>query len=330
MLKAKVIKYLINNKHINGSQVAQQLGVSRSAIWKVIAELRKEGFKISSRTNSGYFLESHPDLLSAALVEAYLQTPWNLLVFDSLDSTNNEAKRRADLGLNDRSCLICDEQTGGKGRRGRSFVSKKGLGLYMSLFLRPTALASELSFVTSLAAVAVNRALTKVTGVSGMIKWPNDIVINGKKLCGILTELSVEGESGDVQYLVVGIGINVSYKASDFPREISEMCTSLAVEDATVARAQLAAQILDEFSAFYQGGRFTTNFDELRAEYARACITLGSDVMVNGPTGSHSGRAIGLDDEFGLIVELETGGQITVRSGEVSIRGLYGYVGGIH
>ena len=326
MLKSKIIKSLINSKNINGSQLAEELGVSRSAIWKVIGELRKDGFQINSRTNRGYSLESHPDLLTVELVDAYLQTQWDLLVFGSLDSTNNEAKRRADLGLKDRSCLISDEQTGGKGRLGRSFVSRKGLGLYMSLFLRPAALASELSFVTSLAAVAVNRSLSKVAGVSGNIKWPNDIVLNNKELCGILTELSVEGESGGVQYLVCGIGINISYQDSDFPQEIREISTSLAMEGADAARAKLAAHILDEFSKFYSGGRFITDFDELRKEYARECITLGREVKVTGSFGSNIGRAVGLDDDFGLIVELKNGEQITVRSGEVSVRGLYGYV----
>lgn len=326
MLKSEVIKSLLSQKHINGSQLASKLGVSRNAIWKAIQELRSEGFEISSKTNRGYSLDSHPDIISPELIDAYiLQQPWNLLVFDSLDSTNNEAKRLADSGLKDRSALLCDEQTGGKGRLGRSFVSKKGLGLYMSVFLRPSADAKDLSFVTSLAAVAVKRALLKTAGVQAQIKWPNDLILNGKKLCGILTELSVEGESGSVQYLVIGIGVNVGYRTQDFPQEIRHMCTSLKIENASVGRATLAAAILDELSTLYNDGHFVSDLEIYHSEYTQDCITLGKDVKITGAT-SLTGRAVGLDGKFGLIVELEDGKHITVQSGEVSVRGLYGYV----
>lgn len=325
MLKSEVIKSLLGQKNINGSLLASRLGVSRNAVWKVIQELRSEGFEISSKPNRGYSLESHPDIISAELIDAYIKLqPWNLLVFDSLDSTNNEAKRLADGGLKDRSVLLSDEQTGGKGRLGRSFVSKKGLGLYMSVFLRPSAAAGELTPVTSLAAIAVKRALLKTAGVTAGIKWPNDIILNGKKLCGILTELSVEGESGSVQYLVIGIGVNVGYGSEDFPQEIRHMCTSLKLENAPAGRAELAAAILDELSKIYTEGRFSFDHEIYLSEYIRDCITIGRDVKISG-TDSLTGRAVGLDEDFGLVVELENGKRITVQSGEVSVRGLYGY-----
>lgn len=325
MLKSEVIKSLLSQKNINGSQLAARLGVSRNAVWKVIQELKSEGFEISSKTNRGYSLDGHPDLISAELVNAYVRLrPWNLLVFDSLDSTNNEAKRLADSGLKDGSVLLSDEQTGGKGRLGRSFVSKKGLGLYMSLFLRPSASANDLSFVTALAAIAVKRALLKTAGVGTGIKWPNDIVLNGKKLCGILTELSVEGESGCVQYLVIGIGLNVGYDSEDFPKEIRNMCTSLKMENAAVGRAPLAAAILDEFSGIYQDGNFVFDLESCRSEYVRDCVTIGRDVKITG-AATLSGTAVGLDGKFGLVVQPENGEPVTVQSGEVSVRGLYGY-----
>ena len=330
--KSDVLKALLSRPSVSGSALSKALGISRAAVWKSVEALREDGYIISSKTNSGYSLHQAPDILSPELIAAHLSGPaWNILSFDRLDSTNSHAKRldeaaSATGGLPDLSVVLCDEQTGGKGRLGRSFVSAKGLGLYLSAVFKPVVPAAELSFATAVTAVAVRRAISRAAGLSPDIKWTNDLVVGGKKLCGILTELSVEGESGSVQHMIIGIGINVAYAADDFPPDISEFCTSLSLQHASVNRAALAAAILDELSLMYSEGRFICDLAEYREEYRKHCITIGRDVSVVRGADVRRGKAVGLDDQFGLLIDYGDGTPVSVQSGEVSVRGLYGYI----
>lgn len=265
------------------------------------------------------------DLLAPENISLLLNPPWSLKILETTDSTNLQAKRLAEEGAPDLTAVIADEQTGGRGRLGRSFVSTKGLGLYLSAILRPKCHVSELPFATALAAVAVRRALSKTCALSPQIKWTNDILIDEKKLCGILTELSVDGKTGNVKYLVMGIGINISYKLTDFPPDLQEKCTSLKLVNSWQPRPQIAAAVLNEISSFYSGGRFSTDIDAYRMEYMDNCITLGRKVRVLQNGKEHTGKAIDLDKDFGLIVKFDDGSVSTITSGDVSIRGIHGY-----
>jgi BirA family biotin operon repressor/biotin-[acetyl-CoA-carboxylase] ligase len=325
--KSEILKELLGKKHINGSDLAFRLGITRAAVWKSIRSLREEGFVISSKPNGGYSLGEVPDILLPELIRAHLEDrSWNITVHERIDSTNSEAKRLSETGLPDKSAILAAEQTGGRGRLGRSFVSKKGLGLYLTAVFKPEGSPESISVATALTAVAVRRAIARTTGLSPQIKWTNDLVLNGKKLCGILTELSVEGESGNIQYMATGIGINTAYEPEDFSREIRDFCTSLSMEGKKVARAALAAAVLDELSRIYSNGRFTADLKEYHSEYERSCVTIGREVSVIRGTEKRRGKAVGLDDSFGLIVDFGDGLPVTVTSGEVSVRGLYGYV----
>jgi len=325
--KSEVLSKLLEHNQINGSKLAAELGISRAAVWKSIQALRNEGFAISSKPNGGYGLESVPDILTPELIRAFqTDRSWNIIVYDSLDSTNNEAKRLSDGGLPDKTAILSNEQTGGKGRLGRSFVSKKDLGLYLTAVLKPSGPLNGISHATALAAVAVRRAVMRATRLSPKIKWTNDLVIDGKKLCGILTELSVEGESGSIQHMVIGIGINTGYAADDFPQEIRGFCTSLSMEGVSVLRSALAGAVLDELSMIYSNGRFTADMDAYRLEYERNCISIGRDISVVRGAEVRHGKAIGLDESFGLVVDFGDGFPVSISSGEVSVRGLYGYV----
>lgn len=325
LLTQDILRSLLREETVNGAVLSRQLGVSRAAVSKAVARLKAAGFEIESRTNFGYRLVRTPDLLLPELIEPLISREgWTILPFDHLESTNTHAKNLADDGAADRTVVFADEQTGGRGRSGRSFVSKKGLGLYMSILLRPEGPAENLSAVTALTAVAVRRAILRVCRADAGIKWPNDLLLHEKKLCGILTELSIEAESGRVQYMVIGIGINTGYLAGDFPEELAGFCTSLALEGLPTARPVLAAAILDELDRCYSNRRFAEPA-EYHAEYLAHCVTIGRKVRVITAVGSRTGTAIGLDSEYGLLIDFDDGAREFVRSGEVTVRGLYGY-----
>ena len=228
MLKEEVLSMLLNAQEpVSGEGICKTLGVTRAAVWKTIDQLRQEGYGIDAAPKRGYTLASVPDRLDTALVRAHLSGhPWQTLVtaVPSVDSTNNACKRLAAEGAPDGTVVLTGCQTAGKGRRGRTFVSPPG-GLYFSVILRPHAKPEALMHLTAMAAVAAARAVFAVSGVYPDIKWTNDLVLGGKKLCGILTEIGIEAESREVDYAVVGIGINCA--RVDLPPEVSAMSASL-------------------------------------------------------------------------------------------------------
>ncbi len=314
---------------VSGQEICTQLGVSRTAVWKAIEKLRQDGYAIESAPNRGYRLAAVTQKFCASGIRAYLAegSPLRekIIFLEQVDSTNNYLKACAASGAPDGTVAIADMQTGGRGRRGRSFCSPAGMGVYLSVLLRPNCTPDRLMHLTCAAAEATCTAIAKTAGFRPGIKWPNDLVYNGKKLTGILTELSIEAESGLVQYAVIGIGVNCLQTPADFPPEIRDMAGSLAMFSAQpIDRNALAAAMivsLAEMSASLCAPRHLL-MDAYRAD----CITVGKPVSLLRADTLRHGIATGVDDDGALLVKLENGETEAVNSGEVSVRGMYGYV----
>ena len=229
-MKSKILKELKNaDDYISGQQLCERLGVSRTAVWKHIKALRAEGYEIDSVTNKGYKLMMEPDLLTKEEVASCLHTKWlgkDLHCYETMDSTNLEIRRLAEAGAGHGTVAITEEQTMGNGRRGRSWLAEAGAGIAMSFLLKPQIEAQNSSMLTLVTALAVNEAICETTGIRAKIKWPNDIIVNGKKICGILTEMSLQMD--EINYIVVGLGINVNI--DHFPEDLSDKATSLQIE----------------------------------------------------------------------------------------------------
>ena len=314
--------------YLSGEAMSQQLGISRAAVWKAIETLRQEGYVITSAPNRGYRLDSAPDRIREGELSGHLSgcsLGSHLLCLDVIDSTNTECKRQAMAGAPHGLAVLSEEQTGGRGRLGRSFQSPKGCGLYLSLLLRPNLPPQEVVDFTAWVAVAVCDGIEAACGVRPQIKWTNDIVLGGKKLCGILTELGLESETNSLQYLVTGIGINVNHTPEDFDEEVRSIATSLSMYlGKPVRRAALAVEILKALDRMYSG--FPHNKQEYLGRYRSDCLTVGKDVQLITPVSRQEARALSIDDEFRLVVELPDGTQKALSAGEVSVRGMYGYV----
>lgn len=327
-MKYKILKMLKENdkKFISGQYISDTLNVSRTAIWKYINQLKDEGYNIEAVTRKGYKLINTPDILSYGEIAEYLKTKYigrEIVYFDRIDSTNVKAKELAAEGIKEGTVVISEEQTMGRGRLGRKWVSPKGKGIWMSIILTPDINPIDASKVTQIGAAAVWKALKEV-GVDAYIKWPNDIVLNRKKVCGILTEMS--GELNRINYLVIGIGINVNINSEEFPEEIRNIATSIKAEIGhTVSRKFIVAEILNNFEEFYdeliKHGNIKTSIDICR----KASILLGREIRIITNKGERNAKAIDITDEGELLIE-ENGEIEKLVSGEISVRGIYGYV----
>lgn len=252
--------------------------------------------------------------------------PWQNQIhwFDSIDSTNTRAKEMALNGASHGTVLIADRQTGGRGRMGRSFLSPGGVGIYMSVLLRPRCRPEELMHLTCAAAVAMCDAVEQAAGFRPGIKWTNDLVSGGKKLAGILTELGLDA-SGQVAYAVVGIGINCCQQPEDFAPEIRDMAGSLSmIAGKPVSRSALASAMLEALAQMDR--QLLTGKAQMMTQYRKDCITVGREIsLVRGDEIRH-GLAVDVDEEGALLVQFPDGHKEAVNSGEVSVRGLYGYI----
>jgi BirA family biotin operon repressor/biotin-[acetyl-CoA-carboxylase] ligase len=325
MLKEDVLHLLSTaSSPLSGEGMSQKLGVSRAAVWKAMEALRAEGYVIDSRPGLGYRLLSSPDVLSPGELVRPGQAVGNRVVcLDVTDSTNNECKRLAAQGARSGLVVIAGEQTGGKGRRGRSFLSLPGKGLYLSVLLRPQVSLREVQQLTAWCAVAVCRAVDSLTGLSCQIKWVNDPLLEGKKLCGILCELGLD-DDGRLDYVVVGIGINVSQTAEDFGPELSRMATSLGQHMAAPPRrSEVAAALIAELNALWEG--FPTRREFYLEEYRRRCATTGQTVRLLRGEETREAFAERINGDFTLHVRFPDGGEEDIFSGEASVRGLEGY-----
>lgn len=316
---------------LSGQELSRRLGLSRAAVWKAVDALRREGYEIEARTGLGYRLALAPDAMTEPEIRSFMGPTAlvgrELRCFSELDSTNNYLKSQAQKDAPDGLAVTADSQTAGRGRMDRSFQSPRGRGIYLSVLLRPQLPPDRLPPVTALAGVAVCAAVERVCGARPGLKWPNDPVLDGKKLCGILTEVSLEAETGRLQSLVLGIGINVAQRPEDFSPEVREMATSLLQAlGRPVSRPQLTAALLEELDRAYAALR-AGDLTEYLAAYRRRCVNLGKTVQLIpfGGGARETAQAVDIDQEFSLVVRGEDGRERTVRSGEVSVRGLWGY-----
>lgn len=326
-MKAEILNLLKETKDfVSGQELCEHFQVSRTAIWKAVRQLEEEGYRIEAVRNRGYRLMGRPNAVTAAEISEGLHTKWlgrEICYYDSVDSTNQQVKRLADQGAVHGTLVTAESQTSGKGRRGRGWSSPAGTGAWMSFLLRPSIDPNHASMLTLVAALAVCNAVRDMTGLSAKIKWPNDIVINGKKLCGILTEMSTEELS--IHYVVVGIGVNVNQ--SSFPDEIKQRATSLKLEGGRdYSRAELICRILEHFEHYYELFLETEDLGGMAEEYNGKCVNAGREVCVLSPGGEYTGVSLGIDFQGDLLVKRDGGQVEKISSGEVSVRGIYGYV----
>lgn len=325
MKKSELLNLLREGGYLSGAELGKRFGVSRAAVSKAMAGLKKEGYAITSTPNKGYLLTGETRRISASGIRAALgDHPWaaNLHVLAMVDSTNNYLKNAAAAGAAHGTVAVADWQTGGRGRMGRRFDSPPGTGVYLSVLLRPACRAEELMTLTAQAAVAARRAIAAACGAEPGIKWVNDLVLGDRKICGILTELSVEAESGLVSWAVVGIGINCNRALEDFPEPIREMAGSILSQTGRpVDRTLLSAELIRALSELPRA--------DWQAEYREACVNLGKPVQILAPgQPPREGIAVDLGPQAELIVRFPDGAEEAVNAGEVSVRGLYGYVPG--
>ena len=311
---------------MSGQQLCEQLGVSRTAVWKAIRQLKEAGYDIDSVSNKGYLIRSAPDLLNKNELMSLRRTAWigeRLECFEVIGSTNTTAMQMAEEGAPHGTLVVADRQDNGKGRHGRGWVLPAGVAIAMSIVLKPRELyPGNAPMLTLVSALAVARAIREQTGIDAMIKWPNDIVIDGKKVCGILTEMSTQMDY--INHIVVGIGINVHNDR--FPEELRERATSLfLVNGRHYNRAQLTEAVCECFEHYYEIFLRTEDMSALMEEYSASLVNIGKKVRVLDPGGEYEGLARGISERGELLVETEAGLK-KVDSGEVSVRGIYGYV----
>lgn len=302
---------------LSGEALARQLGISRTAVWKAMRELRGQGHHIEAVQNKGYTLCPESNVLSEQGVRQYLRhTLPRLVVEQTLVSTNLTAKQLAAGGAPHGALVAANYQTGGRGRRGRSFASPPGTGLYLSMVLRRALPMQSAVLITSAAAVAVCRALEAISGKQLDIKWVNDLYFHGKKCCGILTEAAADMESGGVDYLVVGIGVNLYEPEGGWPAELRDIATAVFTPDEAVNRCRLAAAIADELLTLYDALPDTAFLEEYRARN----IVPGRDVLILQNGRSRPAHALAITDDGHLLVRLPDGSEETLSFGEISIR----------
>ena len=326
-MKTEILKALKNSDtYLSGEQLSQKFGVSRTAIWKYIKQLREEGYEIESVTRRGYRLLQTADRITASEILSRNQASWvgkSIEYFEVTDSTNQRIYDFAEKGREEGLLAVAEEQTGGKGSRGRSWVSPPGTGIWMSLLLRPKVEPQKASMVTIVAALAMTKAMEKITGMEIRIKWPNDVVLNGKKVCGILTEMSAELE--EIHYIIVGIGINANTES--FPEDIQDRATSIYLESGKkVERAAFIAEFCVQFEQYYERFLEMGNLAFLKEEYESYLINIGREVKIIKKKEERVRKALGINELGELIVAKSDGTTEIIFSGEVSVRGLYGYV----
>ena len=298
---------------ISGQQIADRLQVSRNAVWKAAAALKREGYEVESKTGSGYRLIGSTDVLSLELVQRFLNAPVDLQVYQSVTSTNDLMKLET---LSHRPiAIIANKQTSGRGRLGRSFLSPGGTGLYLTIGLQPSFRLDQSLFVTMACAVAACRAIQTVCGIEPSIKWVNDIYYNGRKTCGILTEATTNLETGQIDGLIIGTGINCF--PGSFPEEISHIAGPLSEEPGSFSRSRLAAELINETYALLSDVESRSFLDE----YRRRCFIIGRRILIH-PTYDEEGIpavATGISDDGGLMVEYPDGRREILHTGEISV-----------
>ena len=320
--KNKVLSVLEKNKgkHISGSKIAEELNISRNSIWKAIKSLQDEGHKISAVTNKGYSLDLQNRLLSSQSISKHLKSDmFDIKTYKTLESTNSLLKLDAEAEAPTGTIVISEEQTKGRGRMGRSFYSPGNTGIYMSILLRPKISAYESLSITTCAAVAVAEAIEMNSNKKAEIKWVNDIFVDNKKVCGILTEASLDLENGGLRYAILGIGINVFAPRKGFPDDIASTSTSIFQDEdcSGERRSKLIADILIIFFNYYKHIQEKAFLEE----YKKRSLILNKEInIIRGKNTLEKAIALDIDEQFRLKVKKENGEIEYLNSGEVSIR----------
>jgi BirA family biotin operon repressor/biotin-[acetyl-CoA-carboxylase] ligase len=309
------------NEAVSGADLASRLGISRAAIWARIEDLRALGYEIQASPH-GYRLRSAPDVLNGddllALLQPGMVIGRDIRVFQETTSTNDVADKLGRDGVKEGAVIFAESQTKGRGRLGRSWLSAQGKGLWFSVLLRPTLSPQAATQLTIASATALARALNQAASIRCEIKWPNDILVKERKVCGILTEMSAELDK--INYLVLGIGVNINFHPSDFPPELRSIATSLAIETGTrLKRAEVAAAILRELDRDYSRV-CKGQFEQVANEWEEHCTTIGRNVEIALGNRNVQGRAESLDSEGALLVRTQHGHLERIIGGDVTLR----------
>lgn len=321
IMRNEILDYFrkANGQYVSGQQISKDLNVSRTAIWKHINVLKSRGYIFESSTRKGYRLIYAPNLLTPLEINSVLRTETfgrHVVYMESTASTNEEAKKIARQGAEEGTIVVAEEQTTGHGRLSRGFFSPFAKGVWFSLILRPHFLPMEASKVTLLAAVGVCRGIRRLGLADAGIKWPNDILYHGKKMVGILTEMSASMEK--IDYIIMGIGINTGMKKSEFPEEFRDGATSFLNEGIDVSRKELLSAVLGELEKEYEIAE-TEGFDRVLEDWKSLSVTIGSEVRVIFGKESYVGKAVDIDRDGCLLVD--DGEKVNrVLAGDVSIR----------
>jgi BirA family biotin operon repressor/biotin-[acetyl-CoA-carboxylase] ligase len=315
-VKSEVLRFFEkNNSYTSGQAIADKLGVSRNSVWKAVKALEEDGFVFESSTNKGYRLVSSKDVLSADGIRSHLVKFPDIPIhfFDETDSTNRVAKSLAISGAPEGTLVVADCQSAGRGRLGRSFFSPHGVGIYFTLIIRPESLFETAPLITTAASVAVAKAVREKCGKDAVIKWVNDVYISGKKICGILSEAVTDMESGRVECVVIGIGIN--FYPGSFPDEIKDIASPIFNEKGNVTRNELTASIVDELLDIIS----KLPDKSFMKTYRELSMVIGKDVVCFRGNEKFEGRVKDIDDFGGLVIERD-GSTEVLRSGEISLR----------
>lgn len=320
--KEKLLVLLEDSKgtFFSGEEIARTLQVSRAAVWKAVNALREDGYTIDAATNKGYRLSPDSDILSPQGIRRFLKPEYrdlDLTVLPTAPSTNALVREKANQGRPEGCIIIACEQTAGRGRYGRQFFSPVDSGVYLSLLLRPTAYSpQQATCLTAAAAAAMCQAIEAVTGQHPGIKWVNDIFLHGKKVCGILTEAAVGLETGALDYMVLGAGVNLYPPAEGFPEEIQSIAGSVLDHSCPEAKNQLVGEFLNRFWDFYSHPECRTYLEDYRAR----SLAVGRNVTVLSAGKAVSAYAYGIDDDFRLLVRYENGDTEALSYGEIRIQ----------
>ncbi len=325
-MKAEILAALrASDGYVSGQALCGKFGVSRTAIWKAINQLKQSGYEIEAVQNRGYHIVSIPDILSENELRSIRKTQWlgNKIHYEAvMESTNTKAMELAEKGAPHGTMVVTDHQINGRGRRGRTWETEAGAAIAMTFLLRPEIDPNNASMLTLIAAMAVARGIEDETGLKVGIKWPNDIIINRKKVSGILTEMSAQADY--VNHIVVGIGINVHI--ADFPEELRNIATSVFLElGVKINRAALIERICEYFEAYYDVFMRTEDLSAMSKQYDAYMVNRNQPVKVLDPKDTYEGTARGITTRGELLVDTWESRRL-VSSGEVSVRGLYGYV----
>lgn len=320
--KEKLLALLEDSKgtFFSGEEIARTLQVSRAAVWKAVNALREDGYTIDAATNKGYRLSPDSDILSPQGIRRFLKPEYrdlDLTVLPTAPSTNALVREKANQGRPEGCVIVACEQTDGRGRYGRQFFSPVDSGVYLSLLLRPTAYSpQQATCLTAAAAAAMCQAIEAVTGQQPGIKWVNDILLRGKKVCGILTEAAVGLETGTLNYMVLGAGVNLYPPVKGFPEEIQPIAGSVLERSCPEAKNRLVGEFLNRFWDFYTHPECRTYLEDYRSR----SLAIGQNVTVLSAGRAVSAYAYGIDDDFRLLVRYENGDTEALSYGEIRIQ----------